>query len=116
VYGHALQSPGVIEMKQPMTLMQEIEDILGSDPEFLAKPLNRIILRRSQPFTPEILADYGFQLKEDKYGYPVYENGDIKLDFVINGCASFNDRFELPIWKTIDEFENDLSRVLEALK
>ena len=100
-------------MKTPKTLMQEIEahhtiDIL----------LYNEIERRSTPFKPEMLLEFGFVKGDSHETRNIYTNGNIIIfvEILIVRIRDGLGDFTFPLWKTIDEFESDLSRVLGAIK
>ena len=115
-------------MKIPKSLMQEIEaGRYGETADEIINNISVIVKRRLEPFTPEILLEYGFEKEVLLHG--IYYNMKVKkkdLDIVIDKLA-INIQYDsgkfvaelnltFPLWETIDEFENDLSRVMESLK
>lgn len=115
-------------MKTPKILMQEIEETyeqinVGANsfiPKYDSNELHAILNRRLKPFIPEILSEYGFTFHD------LYFKRENNVYIEISGGAKYWDidlyindkkeRFTFPLWKTIDEFENDMARVLESLK
>lgn len=114
-------------MKQPLTWMQEIREHNDfADIDFINDMMNR----RDTPFKPEILLEYGFKPNEesnffDKGEYYLndqelviefMEEREVKIYKSYDNNISKNFCFTSPLWKTIDEMESDLSRVMESLK
>jgi hypothetical protein len=108
-------------MKNLKPLIQEIDkaqDQLDNMFQF-QRWLAKEIKRRSQPFTPEVLVDYGFKFTPSNRNYLIEINGryfSIRIDKRMVKIQESIDQFYFPLWKTIDDFENDLAKVMEDLK
>jgi hypothetical protein len=103
----------IFKIKQPITFMQEVENYFTAGGD----KLSDIIDRRSQPFMPEILKDYGFSMSIDER-YFLNDTELVLNMFEVKIYLNYLGRcdFTFPLWKTIDEMENDLARVMESLK
>lgn len=103
-------------MKIPKTLMQAVEEL--NIYQKTGFTINDLILRRSQPFTPKILEEYGFKesdrMPDEKN--QIYEKDRlfIEIGYYFEYKRGYT-VFTFPAPKTIDDFENDLARVMETI-